>query len=333
VIRWAILPGFVALLGFVGFCESAERSAAETSRNCEAVASDIAAARAAGDLGRLPLLFEEVKSGGSCGEVAIHCLGDSVALGHLEVAYGMEDTGAPPEAIASILEKGLQFGSPWQLSFALGDLHMAQARSAHDGAIYSSAAFDYQEGLIALDQPPVCGAYGEAPYPAANEIAAIYKRMTTALLLARPVKVATTKCAPCEWLFMESIAGFTPATRPLPITFDKDSTEPTPEGRTAALALLECAKGLGYSRIVLSGHTDQTGSANYNMTLSARRLEYVKTALVDGGYQGEIVLEPKGKSEPYRGEETGFSEDEVKRLNRRIELRQFTAREAQTCGQ
>ena len=157
-----------------------------------------------------------------------------------------------------------------------GDVRLARARAAHDGALYSNASLDYQQALIAIDQPPVCADFGEPPRPGKDDIALIYHRMSTALLLADPVKVATTKCAPCQWLFIAGIAGFTPAVRPLPITFPSGSSQPTPEGRVAALALLDCVKAGNYSRIVLSGHTDPVGPSAYNRALSARRLETVR---------------------------------------------------------
>jgi len=48
----------------------------------------------------------------------------------------------------AILDKGLAYGSPWQLRVGRGDLLLAHAKAAHDGALYSDASLDYQEALI-----------------------------------------------------------------------------------------------------------------------------------------------------------------------------------------
>jgi outer membrane protein OmpA-like peptidoglycan-associated protein len=330
-VRAALFGTLVLLaLGFVAASSGGSHAAART---CEAVATDIAAARKAGDVDRLAVLWSEAKaSDTACEEKSLYCLGQSIALGHLEVAYARGDGGAKPEEIAPLLDKGLAYGSPWQLRVGRGDLTLARAKAGHDGGLYSDAALDYQEALIAIGEPPLCVAFGEAPRPAVGDIAPIYQRMTTALLLAKPVKVATTKCAPCQWLFIAGVAGFTPAVRPLPITFASDSVTPTPEGMEAVAALLDCIKAGGYSRVVLSGHTDQIGTAAYNLTLSRQRLETVRKLFVDGGFAGEIVIEAKGKSEPYAPVDAGYSPTEVRQLNRRIELRDATVGENQSCS-
>lgn len=302
-------------------------------RACTEINAEITAARKAGNLDQLAALWLRAKANEEgCSEEALYCLGQSIALGHVEAAYTKGDAGASTGEIEPLLDKGLAYGSPWQLRTARGDLLLARAKVAHDGSLYSKAALDYQEALIALGEPSICGAYGEAPRPPKDDIASIYRRMSTALLLARPVKIATTRCAPCEWLFINGVAGFDPAVRPLPITFPSNASEPTPEGRAAALALLECVKAGGYSRIVLTGHTDQLGSATYNLALSARRLDALKRILVDGGFAGQIALEPKGKSEPFITDGQGYLPSEVRRLNRRVELKDATPGAGEKCG-
>jgi outer membrane protein OmpA-like peptidoglycan-associated protein len=320
-----------------------DAGAARAQHACEAVAARITAARAAWDLPAATNAYEQgLKPESSCSERALFCLGRSTALVHLAEVYaraGAEkgtDSTLPDEALADIeglLRAGQRYGRPWQLLVALADYELERAKRAHDPALFSTAAFDYQLALFDLGDFPSCGDYGEPPDPTGTQIAQVYQRMSTALLLASPLKIATSRCSVCQWAFLAGIRNFTPSVRPLPITFDPNRSEPTPEGRQAIASLLDCAKAQRLPRIVLSGHTDDVGSARFNMRLSAERLASVERLLKQGGFTGEIVLEPKGKSEPYDSNGLGgYSQDEIKRLNRRIELRALAAGEAPSCG-
>ena len=306
---------------------------------CTAVAERITAARQARDLAALTTSFQEAaRPESSCSEKGRYCLGRSVALGYVAEVYAREKkepgaADAQPGETEGLLTTARTFGAPWQLLVASADAHLDRARAAHDPALYGAAAYDYQLALIDLGGDAACLDYGEPTAPTAPQIGEIYGRMSTALLLAAPIKIATTKCSVCQWAFLSGIRNFTPAVRPLPITFESNRSDPTPEGRDAIAALLECLKAQKLPRIVLSGHTDQVGSAAFNKGLSSDRLNAVQRLLRQGGFAGNIVLEPKGKSEPYGGDGLdGYSEEEVRRLNRRIELRAFAAGEAPSCS-
>jgi outer membrane protein OmpA-like peptidoglycan-associated protein len=324
------------VVGLAAAVPSQHRAHADDA--CAAVAERIAAARQARDLPALAASFDET-SVSPCSEKARFCLGRSIALGYVAEVYvrskegGASRSDPPSEEMNDLLTKGRTFGAPWQLLVALGDLHLDRARGAHDPALFGQAAYDYQLALFDLNDQPACLDFGEPPAPVASQIADVYQRMSTALLLAAPIKIATSKCSVCQWAFLSGIRGFTPMARPLPITFASNSSDPTPEGREAITALLECLKAQKLPQIVLSGHTDQVGSAAFNKTLSSRRLAAVQQFLKQGGFAGKIVLEPKGKSEPYEGSDlSGYSQEEVLRLNRRIELRAFAAGEAPSCS-
>ena len=51
----------------------------------------------------------------------------------------------------------------------------------------------------------------------------------------------------------------------------------------------------------LTGHADERGTDELNMTLSKERLDTVARFLKDGGFKGELELVPKGKREPFTG--------------------------------
>jgi len=305
--------------------------AAAPSPACAAIAAKAIAARDGGDIAAFaPIRAESTAPASMCDERATHCIGNLLALGHLDAAYAAGDAGKDDAAVREIATAGLAYGSPWQLEAALGDIDTSLGQATGDAGHYSSAAWAYQQALIGAGEAQVCGDFGEPPLPNAAQLDTLYRHLSAALLLADPLQVATTRCAPCQWLFLTGTAGFTPAIRPLPVTFPAGSAEPTTTGREAVEALLQCLKVEDYSSITLSGHTDPDGSPADNLALSKRRLESIRVQLVAGGYGGAIVLDPKGESEPFPADE-GFSPREQWRMDRRIELRDTQGGMPGTC--
>lgn len=112
-----------------------------------------------------------------------------------------------------------------------------------------------------------------------------------------------------------------PRTLPIPIQFEFRKAKFTPQGRRAAELLLEYIKVKKLERVTLSGHADERGSKALNMQLSERRLNVVRDWLREGGYQGELVLLPKGETEPFAGvDRKSLPRDELFQLDRRVEL-------------
>lgn len=84
--------------------------------------------------------------------------------------------------------------------------------------------------------------------------------------------------------------------------------------------LLKQSKG----KLDISGHTDDVGSEQYNLSLSERRAEAVKAALVSFGVQPEqIATQGLGKSQPrrqYKAEDSEQQIDYIRGENRRAEI-------------
>lgn len=73
----------------------------------------------------------------------------------------------------------------------------------------------------------------------------------------------------------------------------------------------------GNSKILVEGHTDKTGTANYNVWLSEKRAASVKTYLVSQGLSaGNIKTEGLGDSRPVSDNKT----KEGRYANRRVEV-------------
>jgi outer membrane protein OmpA-like peptidoglycan-associated protein len=102
------------------------------------------------------------------------------------------------------------------------------------------------------------------------------------------------------------------------VFFDFDKAAITKDARQIIEQAAEIAKQQGGSvRIDLTGHTDTVGTAAYNMKLSIRRAEAVKTVLVQLGVKAdEIGVVGKGKTDLMVQTPDGVREPK----NRRVEI-------------
>jgi len=66
-------------------------------------------------------------------------------------------------------------------------------------------------------------------------------------------------------------------------------TEPDPGSRGNFAAAIAAARGTPNADISVVGHTDSTGSDAYNLALSLRRAETMRSALVAAGVPSDII--------------------------------------------
>lgn len=108
---------------------------------------------------------------------------------------------------------------------------------------------------------------------------------------------------------------------PVPIKFVFREAGFTDDGRKAAQLLLDYLLLKQPPSLRMTGHADERGTHDFNMNLSAERLETVSTFLRAGGYAGQVELIPKGDAEPFKGvDRTLVPRDELYDLDRRVEL-------------
>lgn len=287
--------------------------------SCEAAVQDFDAARSSGDIQSMIDSYVALSPSG-CSEQVSYCAGVGIALAYVDAGYRAADRNAPTSEIKRYLLSGRDYGSPWQLVVGLADLSFDDARSTRNGSELTEAATYYQEALNSISEPAICDG---ALMPADADIEAMYQRMTEALMLAPQFEVIRTRAGGCGGIFLQSVRGFTPTYRPLPITFEYDKDVFTAEGQKAANSLLACLQEQSPDTALLSGHTDSKGSDTYNMELSRRRLQRVAQFLKQGGYTGDVQLLPKGEGEPFEVDDPSlYSQDEIDQMNRRVSLRQ-----------
>ena len=101
------------------------------------------------------------------------------------------------------------------------------------------------------------------------------------------------------------------------VYFDTEEYSIEGESREALTELADIFKEYPNTNILVEGHTDNTGSDAYNLTLSKNRAQAVTTFLVNNGIsQGRIETKWYGESQPKYDNSTV----EGRSKNRRVEL-------------
>jgi hypothetical protein len=100
------------------------------------------------------------------------------------------------------------------------------------------------------------------------------------------------------------------------VFFDWNKSVLTPEARKIVANAADDYKRTGSARIVATGHTDTSGSAQYNMGLSVRRADAVKAELVRLGVPaGNIVTIGKGQNDLLVPTKDGVREAQNRRVS------------------
>ncbi|MGH8658291.1 MAG: OmpA family protein [Gammaproteobacteria bacterium] len=133
----------------------------------------------------------------------------------------------------------------------------------------------------------------------------------------------------CKQAFMDAIAKVEAAlvevapevAAPPPenylVFFDLDKADVTPEGMSIVESAAADANEKPFTRIVVFGHTDTSGSDQHNMDLSQRRAKAVKSALTELGVQADTIeTEALGETQPLVPTGDGIREPQ----NRRVEI-------------
>jgi outer membrane protein OmpA-like peptidoglycan-associated protein len=101
------------------------------------------------------------------------------------------------------------------------------------------------------------------------------------------------------------------------VFFDFDRSNITAQAQATINDAVAAAKAGNSTRITLTGHTDRSGSEQYNQALSVRRGEAVKAAMIRGGIPANaIVVIGRGESQPLVQTPDGVREPQ----NRRVEI-------------
>ena len=101
------------------------------------------------------------------------------------------------------------------------------------------------------------------------------------------------------------------------VLFDFDSAELRPEAAQVLDRIVEVLELLPEAPAHIRGHTDDVGTAEYNVELSENRADAVRTYLVDAGIDtARLSTEGVGFDDPVTSNDT----DEGRARNRRVEV-------------
>ncbi len=101
------------------------------------------------------------------------------------------------------------------------------------------------------------------------------------------------------------------------VYFDFDKSVINPAGQAVINDVLADAAKHAPSSVSVTGHTDRAGPEDYNMALSLRRADAVRSALITGGVSADkITVAGRGESEPAVPTADGVREAK----NRRVEI-------------
>lgn len=132
-------------------------------------------------------------------------------------------------------------------------------------------------------------------------------------------------CKDLYWQGMNAMKKDAPPPPPPPtptgpwiVYFDFDSSEITYDGQLQVNAAVNAASKAAGSQVLLTAHTDTSGSEQYNLDLSARRAKSVVDAMdLIGVSSDRVTASAVGESDPAVA--TGDGVREAK--NRRVEIR------------
>ncbi len=241
----------------------------------------VVAAVQGGDKSGAEVLYEEIVFSAACDDAIREWVGDYLARETFLTALESDD----PATKRELLKQALGYETHWRSLAELGRLDWSEGR-------YADAAAYLQRALNELSE-------GDQNHAAeTGEIAEVYELATAALALAdQPVELPRTRSGTTGGIFTTSIRGFEVEEVSLPITFEYDSVEFDDIGEEYARALVDHITLTAPPSVKLGGHTDPSGPDSYNLTLSEKRAERVKSLLIDSGYSGEIRIAGYGESQ------------------------------------
>jgi OOP family OmpA-OmpF porin len=109
----------------------------------------------------------------------------------------------------------------------------------------------------------------------------------------------------------------TPQPQQFLVFFEFDSSKLTPDAMEIVRSVAEAAINQSGSSIMLTGYADRAGSDAYNLALSGRRADQVKSDLVNLGISRDAIsTEAKGEADPLVPTADGVAEPQ----NRRVEI-------------
>jgi outer membrane protein OmpA-like peptidoglycan-associated protein len=303
----AALIGIVCLFVCVAHAEA----------DCDYLLKSFNSAIASQSLSEAKILEGKIAVDGACGGLKDEVQRQRAIL-ELRTAQAFINRNAPPSDYEDLLVDAEKPEILWRASVGIADLRFSQRR-------FSEAAAAYERAL------EIIKSRSKTPTePDRATIKAVFDRASEARVLAssdeisggKPVFVAAAKDhrdGTVGGSMSENIRGFAVSSVPVPVQFETASAKFTPVGEQAAKELLDAIRDQHPGEIIIVGHTDERGEANYNMRLSDQRAKAVASYLKQNGITARILTIARGESEPLQlSNAEGLNREDIWALNRRV---------------
>jgi outer membrane protein OmpA-like peptidoglycan-associated protein len=266
------------------------------------------------------LLIDKIATSAECGRYQVSVQRRLAAL-RLNSAQSLMARGRPVADYEHLLSAADAPEVLWQAAATLGEVRFGERQFAEAAQAYDRAIEIVKNETLT----PVA--------PSKYDIEGLIERAGQTRLLAASgagsggsekfVKTAKDqRNGTIGGLYSRSVRGIVPLAIPVPITFEYRKTAFTGVGEDAARELLDALKEQVPSRIILVGHTDVRGTAEFNLKLSHERADAVASFLQQNGISVPIETEGKGANEPmHLSDSSGLSQEDIYALNRRVEWR------------
>jgi outer membrane protein OmpA-like peptidoglycan-associated protein len=294
--------------------------AAACADDCQPLLDDFNRVIDSGAEGQAQKLVDKIATSADCGRYQIPTQRRLAAL-RLNLAQLLMARGRPVADFERLLVAAQAPEVLWQASATVGEVRFGERR-------FAEAAQDYDLAIEIIKNETLTPAA-----PSKFDIDGLIDRSGQARLLAanntdategdRFVKTAKDhRDGTLGGIYSRSVRGIEPRAIPVPITFEYRKATFTDVGQDAARELLEALQEQNPARILLIGHTDVRGTAEFNMKLSRDRAAAVAAFLQQNGLTIPIETDGKGANEPMHLSDTsGLSEEDIYALNRRVEWR------------
>ena len=273
--------------------------------DCKAIDTAARQAMQSGDVAKYPGLLAEARADSSCDATYRGNLARVLALSAFRQLVSSNQNPSPAE-----IEAVAALATPWQVMITLGDSYFDAKNYAKAFRAYETTLDDMRDEAANPTKPP------------ADMERHAYKRAIEARALA-PTFIASrsTRGIP-SGLASPKFRNFTAEAVPVPIGFAFDSADLTSDGNEGVKEILSYLQAGSHDHVVLIGHTDSKGSADYNMQLSIRRAAAVRDYLLANNYAGTIDIVGRGEEEPFQADDPSrYTQDQLDAMSRRVEYK------------
>jgi outer membrane protein OmpA-like peptidoglycan-associated protein len=265
-------------------------------------------------------LVDKIATSAECGRLQVAAQRRLAGL-RLSAAQLLMARGRPVNDFERLLTAAESPEVLWQASATVGEVRFGQRR-------FGDAAQAYDRAIEIIKNETFTPAS-----PSKFDIEGLVDRSAQARLLAANgasagagevfVKTALDqRDGTLGGFYSRSVRGIVPRAVPVPVTFEYRKASFTEVGDEAARELLNALKEQRPTHIVLIGHTDIRGTAEFNMRLSRERADAVAGFLHRNGLNIQVDTIGKGANEPMQLFDTsGLTQDDIYALNRRVEWR------------